>query len=305
MQDAADNMALDAVESRSWHEPQAQQCVCSGSHSLSSAPAVLMPFVAERIQGVGKVEIDASWQLQTVPQGPAMHLCQSLVCGECGLLFLDKRFSDGEMARLYGGYRGEAYTAQREHHEPGYRLRNEALAAGTSHIPEVESYLVSQLGRLPVSVLDWGGDTGRNTPFRGKVEDVRIYDISGQDVLPGCRRIGRDEALGGQHELVVLSQVLEHLPYPGRELKKLRECLGPDSRLYVELPLETLMRGPQDQRVAPQSKRHWHEHINFFSAMSLRRLMTRCGLEVLDLRPATLTVEGKEVWIWQLLAKLA
>ena len=34
--------------------------------------------------------------------------------------------------------------------------------------------------------------------------------------------------------------------------------------------------------------------INFFSAMSLRRLMARCGLEVLDLRPATLTVEGKK-----------
>ena len=30
-----------------------------------------------------------------------------------------------------------------------------------------------------------------------------------------------------------------------------------------------------------QLKRHWHEHINFFSESSLRRLCERAGLQVL------------------------
>lgn len=276
----------------------ARTCICCGAEDLSAAPAILMPFVAHRAFGWTPVRIDASWGLRTVEAGNAYALCNSLLCARCGLLFLDMRFSDDEMRRLYDGYRGDEYCRLRERYEPGYSERNRTLSAARGHLREVEAFLLPLLGAPPACVLDWGGDTGCNAPFLGAGGRIDVFDISRKAPVDGVRRVDWETVQSEQYDLVVCSHVLEHLPDPRQALLEIRDVLGPRSLLYVELPLEKLMEA---HPVDPLSlKRHWHEHVNFFTRASLEALMARSGLAVVGLRTARVRVEDHHCAIYQL-----
>lgn len=268
----------------------ATQCPCCGSENLKSSPAVLMPFVAHRAFGWEPVTIDATWGLSSIKEGRAYSICKSMLCEACGFLFLDIRFSDSEMARLYDDYRGEQYNALREFYEPGYALKNRVLNAGVQYLDEVEAFLAPYV-RLPVSILDWGGDTGKNTPFKDAATRLDIFDISDKPVAPGARRVDRDGALAQTYDLIVCSNVLEHVPYPSDVLWEIAHAMHASTVLYIEVPLEALIRAQEGD--PHLKKRHWHEHINFFSEKSLRRLAENAGLSVRAVRALETTLCGE------------
>jgi hypothetical protein len=108
----------------------ATSCVCCEGQNLDKSPAILMPFVAHRAFGWAPVTIDESWGLKTVSEGLAYSLCNSLLCRDCGLVFLDIRFDNEALSRLYADYRGEDYIHLRDTYEPGYRSRNDDLQQG-------------------------------------------------------------------------------------------------------------------------------------------------------------------------------
>lgn len=254
----------------------ATRCICCDTQPLDRQPAVLMPFVAERALGWQACEITADWGLRSIPTGWAQALCSTLRCPACACVFLDMRFDGDEMGRLYRGYRGPDYEAQRERHEPGYADRNRRLLAGDEHIPAVEAFLRPWLPTAP-AVLDWGGDTGQNTPLRRQASRHDVLDISGRPLVSGARAVRQPQ---GPYDLVVLAHVLEHVPEPQALLREVQTALGDSTQLYVEVPFETLMQVCESDAGAWRGKRHWHEHINFFSAESLRQLLQRCGLQV-------------------------
>lgn len=259
----------------------ALRCIACDALALERQAAVLMPFVAERALLWQACEITADWGLKSVPQGHALPLCSTLHCAECGMLFLDMRFDDAEMARLYADYRGAAYADQRERHEPGYAARNAGLVAGDQHIPAVESFLAPWVPAQP-AILDWGGANGINTPLRGRATVHRVLDISGGSVVEGARAVSAAEAAAQRHDLVVLSNVLEHVADPLALLLQVRALLDAASRLYIEVPLEALMQDAESAADAWRRKRHWHEHVNFFSPRALERLCARAELRLLD-----------------------
>jgi hypothetical protein len=158
---------------------------------------------------------------------------------------------------------------------------------------QIEQFLLPHL-RDPLTVLDWGGDTGRNTPFRFQAERVDIYDVSQQPVLGGLQSVSREEGLANTYSLIVCSHVLEHVPYPADLLLELYPMMGPETICYLEVPHEAVMRdSPLDAHLR---KRHWHEHINFFSPDSLRCLIHNVGLEVVALRELSIsTGEGQGI----------
>jgi hypothetical protein len=259
-----------------------------------------MPFVAHRTFGWEPVLIDDSWGLRTIRTGNAYTICRSLWCANCQFLFLDIRFTESELASLYREYRGEEYTVLREFYEPGYAARNAGLLTGISYLDQIEEFLRPYLPTRP-TVLDWGGDTGRNTPFRSSAERVDIYDLSQQPVLEGLRGVTREEALASSYSLIVCSHVLEHVPYPGDLIRELLPMMGPETICYLEMPHEALMRdSPMEAHLR---KRHWHEHINFFSANSLHYLLHHEGLEILAMRESSLpTGEGMRA-VFQLVCR--
>ena len=242
-----------------------------------------MPFVAHRALGWLPVEIDESWGLKTIKQGMAYSICNSVYCVDCGFLFLDMRFSDTELGALYSGYRGQQYTELREHYEPGYKSRNDNLVGGIGYITDIEAFLTPHI-TLPLRMLDWGGDTGENTPFKTDNTVFHIYDISNKPVVAGAEPVDKTVAFGTTYDLVICSNVLEHVPYPSDLIEDMKHTMTKDTVLYIEVPHEEVMRmSVSGGQQLPPVKKHWHEHINFFSEKSLRRLVDGCGLEVIAL----------------------
>ena len=280
------------MERTERYDHVASHCVCCGSADLQRSPAVLMPFIAHRIYQWAPVVIDASWGLNTIRSGHAYALCHSLLCQACHLLFLDIRFSDAELSRLYQDYRGGEYTALRDRYEPGYKARNEGLTQGIRYLDAVESFLAPHLPDT-MSLLDWGGDTGVNTPFKlNPANTIHLYDISGAETTGRISKVSRQTAAQNAYDLVVCSNVLEHVPYPKDLLDDIQSVMQPSTVLYLEVPRENLVRENPDPASLLGKKRHWHEHINFFSEASLKALLQGSGLSVLSFKIHGIVSEG-------------
>ncbi len=282
----------------------ATRCICCDSTHLQRSPAVLMPFVALRVFGHEPVQITKEWGLRDLKQGTAYTLCSSLQCQGCGALFLDYRFTDAQMAALYHNYRDELYNSQRIRFEPGYVNVVAHYHQRAAYLSEVESWLAQYLPANP-AVLDWGGDTGINSLFRERNRLLHIFDISGVELVPGAERVDV-AALSQQHyDLVMCSQVLEHVSYPQELVTQMLPAVGPQTLLYLEVPHEALVREhPGSLELAPL-KRHWHEHVNFYSEAALRQLLARAGLEVVEVLYLPVDVGWARAEIMGVLARRA
>ncbi|CAK0764047.1 Methyltransferase domain-containing protein [Gammaproteobacteria bacterium] len=280
----------------------ATHCVCCGSCKLSKSPAVLMPFVAHRALGWVPIEITPEWGLKTIQTGMAYSICNSVLCNNCHHLFSDIRFSEMEMGALYQGYREEEYMVLREKYEPGYKERNEKLNDTIDYLPKIEKFLSRYL-TFPIRILDWGGDTGKNTPFKTCNTEFHIYDISDKEMVCGAKRIEKAIATKNQYDLVVCSNVLEHVPYPIEVVTDIKKSMGSDSLLYVEVPLEEVVR-VNDAKTALVKKKHWHEHINFFTGKSISALFTQADLSIIDAQELEVIVGGQLVYVYMIAAKL-
>lgn len=271
----------------------AKRCIaCDGTH-LARQAAVLMPFVASRVFGWEPVEITPEWGFRDIPVGHAYSVCHSLMCEDCGMLFLDMRFDDDEMSALYAGYRDADYSASRARFEPGYAARNDKYLAGSSYLPQVEAFLAGHVPPAP-AVLDWGGDTGLNTPFRTRAGVHHVYEISGCEPIEGARNVTREDIAKSRYDLITFMQVLEHVPAPRDALREIATAMRPDTVLYVELPQEELVRSVNNAADRLVQKRHWHEHINFFTPEALDALFAQAGLAIVELVTQPVSAAGKD-----------
>jgi hypothetical protein len=259
----------------------ATQCICCASEKLRSSPAVLMPFIAHRAFGWKPIEIDDSWGLITIKNGNAYSICNSLFCDNCFLLFLDIRFNEIEILKLYKDYRGIDYTKLRDFYEPGYSERNKTLNYNIDYMETIENFLEPHV-KVPLTILDWGGDTGRNTPFNKNNIEFDIFDISNKKVMNGAKKINKSEASKKKYRLIVCRGVLEHVPFPMQLLYDIKKSMNKDSILYIQVPLEDLVY--KNEKNYYLRKKHWHEHINFFSEKSLKQLTGNVGLEIIALK---------------------
>ncbi len=279
----------------------AGHCVCCGSTSLRSSSAIMMPFISHRVFGWQPTQIEEHWGLKTISSGMAYALCNSLYCEECELLFMDIRFSDEEMSRLYHNYRGAEYTKLRDFYEPGYASRNQELAQPLVYLRETEDFLTKFVGR-PQSILDWGGDTGINTPFKDVVAEVNIYDISEKLDHEGASVSDKHRLRSKSFDLITCCNALEHVPHPSTVLAEIKEFMTDATALFIEVPFETL-RVQNTSASVLQMKRHWHEHINFYSEMALRSLIRHSGLQVLALRSIATNEKGNQAHVFQLICR--
>lgn len=262
-----------------------------------------MPFVAKRVFDWNPVEITAEWGLRDLRQGMAYSICNSLQCPNCGALFLDIRFTDAEMSSLYYGYRDVEYVTLRDQFEPGYAARNPMLVGGFDYIPRVERFLAPYVKSAP-KVLDWGGDTGLNTPFRNVGSAIHIYDISHRPPVSGATHIDKDTIQRTEYDLIVLSNVIEHVPFPDILLADVRDTMTRSTVLYIEVPHEDLIRLGSTPDEVLRAKRHWHEHINFFTSRALNILLERASIEVLAMESMEISVGGKTSHVFMIASKM-
>jgi hypothetical protein len=280
----------------------AYTCICCGDATLEKSPAILMPFVADRVFGHKPVQIKAEWGMRDLQSGMAYTLCNSLQCQHCGVLFLDFRFRDREMGALYANYRGPDYTRLRQFYEPSYSNYSETYGHRAKYIDHVELFLHSLVPAKPV-ILDWGGDSGINTPLRDIAKELHIYDISDAPLIDGAQRFDPKTARAHSFDLIICSQVLEHVSYPKRVVQQIVEWMQPETLLYLEVPYEALMRANPGSYTTHLSKHHWHEHINFFTADALRELVEQAGLQLVEIKEIDISLGWREGCIFSMLCR--
>jgi len=172
---------------------------------------------------------------------------RTCTCGRCGFRFSQHRWTPQEAISLYVGYRDADYDRERQDFEPGYSSGH--LNAPRDYLPAIEEWIRAHAE--PATVLDIGGNDGRNTPFAATAE-LTVWEIG-------------DPEPRGMFDLVVLAHVLEHAAWPRDLIALARRHLADGGLIYAEVPLEA----PTD---------YWHEHVNRYDQASLAATLAPCRL---------------------------
>ncbi len=95
-------------------------------------------------------------------------------------------------------------------------------------------------------------------------------------------------------DLALLIHVLEHVERPAELLRNVRQLLGPDGVLVVDLPNRERFSLRRSLR---KGNFEWGEypphHLTFWSVAALRNALERCGYAVLECHPRPLGDEGQ------------
>ena len=280
-----------------------RNCPICLSKSIEKKPAILMPFVAKKVFDWEPVTIKKEDKFKTLDIGKSYASCNSVFCKDCTLLFLDMRFDDDEMNNLYKDYRGSSYVNLREKYEPGYSKRNKILSRQIHYVNLIENFISLSCGNDFKTLLDWGGETGINTPYLNNSSVKKyIFDISrNQSNKYNVEYL--DTLQNKKFDLITCIHVFEHIPYPLRALKELILNLNDNGFIYIEVPKESIMNEKSLDMNLLSSKKHWHEHVNFFSTKSLTKLVKNAGLDLVDIDAKNVTKDEFSLSIYQLIAK--
>ncbi len=279
----------------------ANSCVTCGNKDLVASPAVLMPFLSHRIFNWQPQKINKNWKINTIKKGNTYNMCNSLLCKKCKLLFLDMRFDKNEMSRLYKDYRGESYSKIRSLYEKNYNNRTNFLSKGLPHLKEVENFILKYTNKFNI-ILDWGGGNGRNSPFKNKQNtEIFIYDVSKVNTMKGTNKISFEKIFTKKFDLIICSHVLEHVSYPRKLLKNIYKVMNKNTFLYLEMPFEKIMN-IKDSNELLNNKKHWHEHINFFSKASIEGMLIKSNLKLISLNMLNTKDDQTKRSVFQVLA---
>jgi len=262
----------------------ASTCVICDGSIRRLRQAMVAPFLARRI-----------WDRPP--------FCVDLVqCQACGFMFYNPRLDPGEERRLYNNYRSEEYQRMRHASEPWYTVRfNADLASPQSYVlrrGKLAAILRQHLGQREIRrILDYGGDRGDLVAGLIPGAQAFVYDISG--IPPADGVAATTDPAGCKADLIVNSNVLEHVGFPRRLVREILAAAPPGGLVFLEVPCESpfgwsrivrraaqigivsLTRPALALSVArPASLYTMHEHINYYSEPSLAALMRSCGCAI-------------------------
>jgi len=278
-------------------------CPCCLSKESTARWAIVAPFLAH--YAVGRPPF----------------LCKLLECSACTFRFFDARLEPDEVTRLYSGYRGDRYFAERHRYEFWYsRKVNDGIGGDPEEINDrlaaMENFLRPHLDIATIgSVLDYGGDRGQFIP-KSLGKDKYVFELSDAVPEPGVTRIASQQEMSARKfDLIMALGVLEHCSEPADVLYQLRGSINPGSFLVVGVPYErygvgfagkgklyrawlnALLHVPPAliavdfysaaarirlEHVPPLGLVKCHEHLNFFNQKSMSALLERAGFEVVD-----------------------
>lgn len=260
---------------------ETDSCVICGSAIRRLRRALVAPFLAKRIWDRDPFAVD-------------LVRCQS-----CGFIFYNPRLDDTDLRRLYATYRSDEYQQMRHTSEPWYTIKfNADLASADSYKArraKLAPILREHLGNRKISrVLDHGGDRGDLVVGLCNGAEAFVYDISGIPPAHGVTAVSDPAAC--QADLIVNSNVLEHVGFPRQLLSEILLAAPKGGLVFLEVPCESPFGLSRIARriaqvalmtlthptlafhvIRPASLYMMHEHINYFTEGVLNTLMRECG----------------------------
>jgi hypothetical protein len=79
--------------------------------------------------------------------------------------------------------------------------------------------------------------------------------------------------------------------------------MGPRTALYLEVPHEDVVRLIDEPGARLAAKRHWHEHINFFTAEALDAALASAGLVAAARVSHPVVAGGKASHVFSIVAR--
>ena len=142
-------------------------------------------------------------------------------------MFYNPRLDDGDLRKLYSGYRAEEYREMRHSSEPWY------TAEFNADLASEESYRKRRAKLAPIlqqniknrkinRILDHGGDRGDLVVGLFPGAEAFVYDISGIPAREDVTAIGDPAAC--RADLIINSNVLEHVRFPVDLVKQILDA---------------------------------------------------------------------------------
>lgn len=213
-------------------------------------------------------------------------------CTSCGHVATAPRLSESDLPNLYGTYYprksiGVADVAQEA-------LKVSRAFAGLVRWWNGTGNQGQYRVRAGETLLDVGCGSGTSL-LEAKALGATAYGVEADpNVKPIAEALGLDIHFGRledkpfsdqSFDLVVMNQVIEHLPAPDQALRMLNERMKPNGRMVLVFPnIGSLWR-----RIAGNRWINWHipYHLHHFDRQSFERMVQQCGLEVASSRTIT------------------
>lgn len=213
-------------------------------------------------------------------------------CAACGHLMTEPRLQESELPALYGNYYPRRHLSARDvaREARGATGRWRAFLRWLSGTDNQGQYRA----RAGERMLDVGCGAGVSLLEAGAL-GATAYGVEAD---PNVQRIAAELGLrihqGSLHDhpfpdvdfhLIVLNQVIEHIPRPDLALAGLRGQLAPGGRVVLVFP----NRRSLWCRLSGARWINWHVpyHLHHFDAASFRRMALRCGYTVAGIRSIT------------------
>lgn len=253
------------------------RCLICGTETAAGQRGIVAPFLARRI-----------WKGDAFP-------AEYRHCEVCDFGYFTPRMEPAEEGRLYAGYRDERYLCERHSTEPWYTAKlNDSFDSPETleaRRKVLQRLFAQHLSGDPKKILDFGGDRGELIQAVFPRAEKFVYEISGVPPLEGIRSVSLTEGAQIGFDLIICSNVLEHVAYPKQLLDQIDSMAQPGTFIFLEVPIEA----PDDARTVAKrlaqeavllimrpslaisllklrSTRVMHEHLNFFSLSALRQL---------------------------------
>ena len=262
-----------------------EHCVICGARITGKRLAQFAPFIAHRVfdYPICRVQFGSEWLFPPL-------LTNMAKCDQCNFIFSQLRFDDDEMGRIYRDYRGPEYTSVRDQFEPGYAQINPLIGNSETEVSvrqaAMHDFFKDVVDPATISsVLDYGGDKGQHIPHMFAGARRYVYDISNIDTVEGVEVVNNLNRME-RVDFVIISNVLEHVPYPGDLMRDIKKVCGRNTILFLDVPLEMPDEADTPIEAAPGV---FHEHINYFTTRSLEVLARTHGFR--PLKAATIPLD--------------
>ena len=261
------------------------KCICCGSNRLLKSQSILSPFFAYKM--FDYIPLKIKKKFQDIKSGYSYYLCQSIECKNCGLVFLDQRFTNKELDKYYNDYQSKKFFYDRMKFEKSFiprfkKIKSYGIIAGEfKFLSKIESFILKKIS-LPKKILDYGAGDGKGTVFC-KNPNVRIFLFDLFNFNKNRLTKSKVTIKNRNFDLITLRHVLEHVSYPKEILLKLNKAVSKKTKIYIEVPKEKLISNfKKGNRY--NNKIIWTEHINIFTKESLKRLVEHSKFKVLDIK---------------------